>query len=515
MKALFFIIALVIGSLIDSSAQSVYIPINVRGTVMNKLDKTLPEGSAFSYLTFSKEIVNDVDEKVVYVTTPDGKQTRIKFNNQLLNNLQIKIGDCQPWSYIALTGGVYSKILDNGFQYDIRHDLEQECLNYLSYLEDSNMLLEDDAIEDYLQSILLKIYPIPLNDGRTGQINIKVLKNNEPYAAILPSGTALISVGMLTLINSEEELISVLAHETAHFVLDHSVQTINQEIKRVKRAEFWAGLTAVAVAATTTYISAKNDIYIDPIVNNNLIVNSAKLAYSISSEINERIGLKYSRIQETEADNCAGIILKNLGMDPKSLGSVLSKIKEYYLITGNYKVFSDNGTHPNIINRIERFGTPTKEYKSTEYDNRIAFLLSMDAYFEYKQSHFKTTETLLNRIIEAGVASESDLVLKTFNNLAQYSSDDKYSECFDLLNKAKTLGVCPDYKIPKYESVIYFRKKDLPSAKKSLIDYKAELQKQISSFDKNLLVASDWNSRYNLLLEELDWTKKMINKTAN
>ncbi len=259
---------------------------------------------------------------------------------------------------------VYVNIMENGIQYDLRSALDDECLDYLRFLESNGSFLNDQYIKDYLQSLLLKIYPEPLNDGRTSQLDIKVMKTNDPYAAILANGTALVSLGMLNLANSEEELTAVLAHEAAHFVLDHPVQNINAEIKRQKRAEFWSGVATLAVAAGAAYLAIENDIYFDP----SIVTNTAILASTISSEINQRVGMKYSREQEIRADECAGQLLSELGFSKDALGSILVKLRDYHYRSGNYKVFSDNGTHPNINFRIDKLGIPQVKYSSTDYD---------------------------------------------------------------------------------------------------------------------------------------------------
>ncbi len=55
----------------------------------------------------------------------------------------------------------------------------------------------------------------------------------------MPNGTIMLSIGLLSIIDSEEELVSILAHEVAHFV-DHYVMNIIKQQEREKRAAFWA-----------------------------------------------------------------------------------------------------------------------------------------------------------------------------------------------------------------------------------------------------------------------------------
>lgn len=502
-------------SVVNSIAQPVYIKLDIEGSALKKVSKQFDKGDRFKTIVL-KEIIDyeaglEQKRNVVSLIKESGDAVETEYSKKFQDDLSFTTTPKTFWLAKAIQSRVYNNIIENGFQYDVRNDLEEESLDYLNFLTSNDAFLEDPAIKDYLQSIFLKIYQYPLNDGRLGQLDIRILKTNEPYAGILPNGTALISIGILNLANSDDEVTAILAHETAHFVLDHAVQNINAQIKREKRAEFWAGLATVAIAATSTYAAVKKDIYIDPSV----VASSAILAYSIASQINERVGLKYSQNQEKEADQSAGELLEMLGYNKDALGSVLAKLRDYYYYTGNYKVFSGNGTHPNITYRIEQLGTPQTSYNDREFDKRISALLTTGAYYEYSKSHFQTCEKLLQRNINSGSATEEDYILMALNNLAQYNSESKYAESLSLLEKAKHLGVNPDNQVFKVEALIHLRKNDNLAAKNSLAKYQTEVETQLKGIDHTLLASASWNELNNRLNDELIWTKKMLFKLNN
>ncbi|WP_299579547.1 M48 family metallopeptidase [uncultured Sunxiuqinia sp.] len=514
MKNYLFAALMVVLTISSTNAQDVYVRLDVAGSALKKISKDIQEGDQFEALILKGMADNTSNsgyptrKNVVSVIKTNGEVLDFDYSKKFEEDLNLTITPESFWTVKALQARVYNDIIEAGFQYDVRNYLEEESLDYLSYLSNQDAFVNDAVIKDYLQSIFLKIYQKPINDGRLGQLDIRILKNNEPYAAILPNGTALISIGLLNLVNTEEELTAVLAHETAHFILDHAVKNINLELKKQKRAEFWAGVTSVAVAATATYASVNHDIYVDP----SIISTSAALAYTISSQISERVGLKYSREQEMAADNCAAELMEYLGYNKDALGSVLSKLKDYYYYTGNFKVFSDEGTHPNISYRIENVGIPEIEYRDTDFDKKISDLLTQGAYYEYSKSHFQTCEKLLWRNIKSGAATEEDYILMALVNLAQYNTSEKYAESLNFLEKANQLGINPDYQTFKVESLIHLRKNDELAAINALSRYQTELQEHLNSIDLNLLTSNNWMDLNSRLNDELIWTKKMLFK---
>lgn len=157
-----------------------------------------------------------------------------------------------------IQNSVFESIMKNGIQYGLRKELEEDAIQFIQYIDQNNLAFDDDCLESYIYSLVYRIYPNKIDDGRPGILNVKILKKLTANAAIFPNGTMIINTGLLSTINSEEELIGILAHEVAHYVLDHSIININKAEKRKKRAEFWAAFaTGLAVAADVAVSSNK------------------------------------------------------------------------------------------------------------------------------------------------------------------------------------------------------------------------------------------------------------------
>ena len=189
------------------------------------------------------------------VVLRNGSEEEITLRN--LQNISFTPANIKEfWQDLGLKNGVYENIAKEGLQYSLRSDLEDEALEFVDYVEGSDLGFNDAYLESYLHALIYRIYPLKLDDGRPGILNVRVIKDFKPNAYILPNGSLFVTTGLLSTIGSEEELIGILAHEVAHFVLDHSVININEAVQRQKRAEFCAAFATVAAAAVDVYTSA-------------------------------------------------------------------------------------------------------------------------------------------------------------------------------------------------------------------------------------------------------------------
>jgi Zn-dependent protease with chaperone function len=404
----------------------------------------------------------------------------------------------QLWQIIAVNSGLYENLGSKGFQYDLRSDLEDETINLLSNYQRYIGFFEDEYLEDYIQSLLNKIHPVTLDDGRPGNLVIKILRNNNPGAFSTPTGTIVIYTGLLSTIRSEDELIGVLAHEVAHFVLDHQIVNINKAYDRKKRAEFWSALATVMAAATEVYLAEKKDVY----MGGNLTIATAVLSTSIANSVLERLGANFSREQEFEADHAATKTLEFLKKDPKAFAAALARIRTYCILTGDYLALSGAGTHPALTQRIAQIGAVDPEqFNSKKYDQLISFINTYNAINEYGQKHLASTLQLTNRNIEAGVATEEDYLLKGMVLRALFDTPERNQEALDLIVKSRTLNILTDYfpQTYKQEGITLLRlgrKQDAINAFQIYIQ-KLEAQKEKTQY----------------MLDELVWARKMIYKT--
>lgn len=492
-----------------SVSGQVTITLNLKGVANKKISSKITEGSKVEIIEIKDNIDPDATGSSYPTNTAtvlvNGETESISYGQLEKFNI-IPTNSKEFWSNQALKQSTYKNLLTKGFQYSLRSQLEDDAIEYLNYIKNNNLSFDDSYLESYLYSLTYKIYPTSISDGRPGILNVKIIKDFTPDAFIFPNGTLFVTTGLLSTINSEEELIGVLAHEISHFVLDHSVININKAIQRKKNAEFWAGFATVAAAATEGYLMSKN-IYYRP---GSLTYNTAVIAQSIANSIEERMGLKYSREQEIEADKCAVELMKFISVNPIALSSALQKIKSYCILNGNYLALSSEGTHPALDQRIKQIGQPTV-FNDMKYDRRISFVNTFNSIAELNNQHFVSCINLAKRNIDANVATEDDYLLVATATINMFDNEQKNLEAFELINKAKSLKVYPSLNLSKQEAIVLIRLKKLSEAKLCLQRYKEEIDAERLNNSKTI-DAQQWSATNMYINKESEWTVKMINK---
>jgi predicted Zn-dependent protease len=192
-----------------------------------------------------------------------------------------------------------------------------------------------------------------------------------------------INSGLLASLHSEDELVAILSHEIAHFVLDHSIQNLNEKIKRQERAAFWAGLATVATAVVEGVAAAKSDYYIPGYAT----IAVATLSTSIAESVNEQLGMEYNHAQENEADAIAVEILGLLNYDTSALSTALSRIEQVQTSERDYSMYLHTETHPALIDRIRSLGAPAV-LNDTKYEQLVSFAVTNTAKLKYEEKRF-------------------------------------------------------------------------------------------------------------------------------
>lgn len=431
----------------------------------------------------------------------------VDLSMESIKHLNLKIKNLDTfWKLQAIKNDVYENLINDGFEYGMRKELESDALEYLSNLTKENLIFNDDYLENYLYTLLYKIFPTQLNDGRLGVLNIKIVKDPTPNAGVFPNGTMLINTGLLTTMSSETELIAVMAHEVSHFALDHQIVNIHKAKEREQSTTFWSTLGTVLGAVTDVYLASKNKYY----KPGALTTSMAAVSYTIASSINKRLGLEFSRQQESDADKCAVELLEFLHLNPSALSTVLSKIKGYCVQTGDYLSLSDEGSHPALDDRINKIGQP-QEFKDALYDTRISLVTTYNAIKEFENRHFQNCSDLVQRNIKSSIATEDDLILKAMTSLFMYDTRESNMNALTFLVKAESLNVLANPILYKQKGLAYLRLDKKPEAKKALEDYLLKLSKQ---YDDLVMIKNErkWLEDRNYLAEEVEWTKKMIHK---
>ena len=139
----------------------------------------------------------------------------------------------------------------------------------------------------------------------------QVVDSAEPNAFALPGGYVYVTRGLLTLVNSEDELAGVIAHEIGHVAARHSAQ-------QVTRAAPFAILTNVGAAVTS--------------------IASPSLGRAVGGVGGLAAGIMlapFSRDQEREADRVGQELSAAAGWDPAALPTILGSLERQQALAGN------------------------------------------------------------------------------------------------------------------------------------------------------------------------------------
>lgn len=165
-------------------------------------------------------------------------------------------------------------------------------------------------------------------------LNFKVYETKEVNAFACPDGSVRVYTGIMDLLN-DEELLGVIGHEIGHVLMRHS--------RKAMQNQMMTGAFKEAIAASHEKV--------------------AKLTESQLGALSETfVNSKYSRKQETEADECGYKFLVAMGCNPWGMVSAFEKMDA---LDGSglqdnaiAKMFS---SHPDMEKRIKNISKKCKK----------------------------------------------------------------------------------------------------------------------------------------------------------
>lgn len=221
-------------------------------------------------------------------TAPPSRKTKTPFAPKPIKGDNIFKGDAEIWLAVAvekLEGGAFTAVVD------------QTITDYVTKVGDN-----------------LALYSAAPNK----QYRFVVTTDWEPNAVMAGGGRIYINRGMLSEIESEDELAGVLAHEIAHDAFHHASKTVTRQM-------FW--LTGTRKVNTAAEVEAALAKLLNEYENKPLAV------------ITENV-LGFSRFDELEADRAAFYNTYQAGYNPYALDTVLKRMareEENEIGTGEYR----------------------------------------------------------------------------------------------------------------------------------------------------------------------------------
>lgn len=222
------------------------------------------------------------------------------------------------------------------FDRDLENSLGNEACGTIEY----NYRTEYDP--EALKRIETVAAPLIADTYRKNfRYHFKLLDTDEVNAFSAPNGYIYLTTGLLNIIESDDELALVIAHEMGHLERKHAVVRYKQALA----VSLFASIFAATVAS-----------------NNNSRDDAAVLMTVVMAEI---IMKGFSQEQEKEADEISLAHLKKIGMDSQVYHALMGKFidmrsRKIYFIE---KLF---GTHPTPEKRIENLDKFLQSYQALQ-----------------------------------------------------------------------------------------------------------------------------------------------------
>jgi predicted Zn-dependent protease len=189
--------------------------------------------------------------------------------------------------------------------------------------------LDDPELVDYLSSLGMRL--VRANPAARQDFEFFAMRDSVVNAFALPGGFVGVNTGLLTLVDSESELASVLAHEIAHVSQRHMARMLGQEQQMQMPV-----LAALAAAILLGH------------AHPDLTAGALTAAQAGAAQTQ----LSYSRDFEREADRIGLRTLEAAGFDPRAMATVFEKLQRATRLSEDATLPGWLRTHPMTVERI-------------------------------------------------------------------------------------------------------------------------------------------------------------------
>lgn len=188
---------------------------------------------------------------------------------------------------------------------------------------------------------------------------VSLLNSPVNNAFAIPGGYVYVTRQLAGLMNNEAELAGVLGHEVGHVAARHAA----------KRE---------SAATRNSIIGALGTLLSGALLGNGTVGQLGQKIFSTGSQL---LTLKYSRGQETEADNLGITYLQRAGYDPRAMSSVLQSLANQNALDASIKGTSNQvpewaSTHPDPASRVR--AALTRAGTKAGRTNRDTFLAGVN-----------------------------------------------------------------------------------------------------------------------------------------
>jgi len=221
-------------------------------------------------------------------------------------------------------------------------------------LRESGMLLDDPEVNEYVQSLGLRMSSLAQDGNR--DFNFFVVRDAAINAFALPGAYVGVHSGLILETRSESELAAVLAHEVSHVTQRH--------IARGLEAQSRANLMSTAAVLAAILIGAAGGGSSDATMG----------AITAAQSAAAQAGINFTRENEYEADRIGIGVLASAGFDPNAMPAFFDTMFRRTQL-GPDRVPELLRTHPVTSNRIAESKDRANQYPPVNVKDSLSYAL--------------------------------------------------------------------------------------------------------------------------------------------
>ncbi len=199
----------------------------------------------------------------------------------------------------------------------LREDFTEEEKYYIgrstsAFVFGNYELVKNKALTKYINEVGQTIALASDKSTTYNGYRFNVFKDSKPNAYATSGGMILISTGILSIMENEDELASVIAHEVQHVVSDHPTKAVKSETKKKAMSD----IAKNAASDTLSDSSSKSKIF----------KGMMDSFGGVLGDVVDALDNGYEKETEFEADRGAVLTLQRAGYNVNALISLIGKL---------------------------------------------------------------------------------------------------------------------------------------------------------------------------------------------
>jgi predicted Zn-dependent protease len=266
---------------------------------------------------------------------------------------------------------------------------------------------DDPLLDDYLARVGDKLVPAEVREAGGPAFQFGVMRDPTLNAFAMPNGRVYVHTGLLSRLDNEAQLATILGHEMTHVTHRHAL-SFQRDARNKQVAYTVIGVVAsIGVAAAAGSRAGAGD-YIGAAV----LSQTAGAILGVGLQLAAIAAINgYGRDLERDADAGGMEALVRAGYDPKEAPKVFALLQQQSKDRGSLEAFFF-GSHPKLQERIEtteellrtRYAvaaaSPDTVKDTDEFRLRMRPIVRENALLDIRAGRFDLAQQQLDRVLE-------------------------------------------------------------------------------------------------------------------